>query len=104
MFKKRKSRKYVNKDKLKFYLRWTKMKLLEKIAIIFFDILDKYIHQRNIIKYLKQNLKNLEIFIDIGSHRGSYTDLIINNFYVKKVIMVEPQKNIYEHIKKIFKR
>ena len=33
------------------------MKLLEKIAIIFFDILDKYIHQRNIIKYLKQNLK-----------------------------------------------
>ena len=76
------------------------MKLLEKIAIIFFDILDKYIHQRNIIKYLKQNLKNLEIFIDIGSHRGSYTDLIINNFYVKKVIMVEPQKNIYEHIKK----
>ena len=76
------------------------MKLLEKIAIIFFDILDKYIHQRNIIKYLKQNLKNSEIFIDIGSHRGSYTDLIINNFYVKKVIMVEPQKNIYEHIKK----
>lgn len=76
------------------------MKLLEKIAIIFFDILDKYIHQRNIIKYLKQNLKNLEIFIDIGSHRGSYTDLIINNFYVKKVIMVEPQKNISEHIKK----
>ena len=76
------------------------MKLLEKIAIIFFDILDKYIHQRNIIKYLKQNLKNLEIFIDIGSHKGSYTDLIINNFYVKKVIMVEPQKNIYEHVKK----
>ena len=76
------------------------MKLLEKIAIIFFDIIDKYIHQRNIIKYLKQNLKNLEIFIDIGSHKGSYTDLIINNFYVKKVIMVEPQKNIYEHVKK----
>ena len=56
------------------------MKLLEKIAIIFFDILDKYIHQKNILKYLKHHLENLKVFIDIGSHKGSYTDLIINNF------------------------
>ena len=34
------------------------MKLLEKIAIIFFDILDKYIHQKNILKYL--NLIHLQ--------------------------------------------
>ena len=76
------------------------MKLLEKIAIIFFDILDKYIHQKNILKYLKHHLENLKVFIDIGSHKGSYTDLIINNFEVKKIVMVEPQKNIFEYIKK----
>lgn len=76
------------------------MKILEKIAIIFFDILDKYFHQKNIIKYLKENLKNLEVFFDIGSHKGTYTDLILNNFKVKKVIMVEPQKNIFKFIKK----
>ena len=76
------------------------MKILEKIAIIFFDILDKYFHQKNIIKYLKENLKNLEVFFDIGSHKGTYTDLILNNFKVKKVIMVEPQKNIFRFIKK----
>ena len=76
------------------------MKILEKIAIIFFDILDKYFHQKNIIKYLKENLQNLEVFFDIGSHKGTYTDLILNNFKVKKVIMVEPQKNIFRFIKK----
>ena len=76
------------------------MKLLEKIAIIFFDILDKYIHQKNILKYLKQHLENLKVFIDIGSHKGSYTDLIINNFEVEKIVMAEPQKNIFKYIKK----
>ena len=76
------------------------MKLLEKIAIIFFDILDKYIHQKNILKYLKHHLENLKVFIDIGSHKGSYTDLIINNFEVEKIVMAEPQKNIFKYIKK----
>ena len=80
------------------------MKILEKIAIIFFDILDKYFHQKNIIKYLKENLKNLEVFFDIGSHKGTYTDLILNNFKVKKVIMVEPQKNIFRFIKKKYQK
>ena len=76
------------------------MKYLEKIAIIFFDIIDKYFHQKKIIKYLNNNFRNLDIFFDIGSHKGTYTDLLINNFKVKKVIMVEPQKNIYKYIKK----
>ena len=80
------------------------MKILEKIAIIFFNILDKYFHQKNIIKYLKKNLKNLDVFFDIGSHKGTYTDLILNNFKVKKVIMVEPQKNIFMFIKKKYKK
>ena len=80
------------------------MKILEKIAIIFFDILDKYFHQKNIIKYLKKNLENLEVFFDIGSHKGTYTDLILNNFKVKKVIMVEPQKNIFRFIKKKYQK
>ncbi len=80
------------------------MKILERIAIIFFDILDKYFHQKNIIKYLKKNLENLEVFFDIGSHKGTYTDLILNNFKVKKVIMIEPQKNIFRFIKKKYSR
>ena len=80
------------------------MKVLEKIAIIFFDIIDKFFHQKNIIKDLKKNLENLDIFFDIGSHKGTYTDLIIENFSVKKVVMVEPQKKIYKFIKKKYSK
>ena len=76
------------------------MNLLKKIAIFFFDVLDKYFHQKKILNYLKKNLENIEIFFDIGSHKGTYTDLIINNFNVKKVIMFEPQKIIFKFIKK----
>ena len=80
------------------------MKFLEKIAIIFFDLLDKYIHQRNIVYFLKKNIENIEIFFDIGSHKGTYTDLILNNFKVQKIIMAEPQKNIFNFIKKKYER
>ena len=80
------------------------MKYLEKIAIIFFDIIDKYFHQKKILKFLNNNLKNIDIFFDIGSHKGTYTDLIISNFKVNKVIMAEPQRNIYHYIKKKYKR
>lgn len=76
------------------------MKLFEKIAILFFDIIDKFLHQRSILRYFKKNLENIDVFFDIGSHRGTYTDLIINNFNVKKVVMIEPQKNIYKFIMK----
>jgi FkbM family methyltransferase len=80
------------------------MKYLEKIAILFFDIIDKYFHQKNILKFLKKNLKSVEIFFDIGSHKGSYTDLIIRNFETNKIIMIEPQRNIYKIIKKKYKK
>ncbi len=80
------------------------MKILEKIAIIFFDMIDKFFHQRKIIKNLKKNLDNLDVFFDIGSHKGTYTDLVIENFKVKKAVMVEPQKNIYKYIKKKYSK
>ena len=76
------------------------MKLLKNIAVIFFDIIDKIFHQKKILLYVKKNIPDLEIFFDIGSHNGSYTDLIKNNFKLIKIIMVEPQKKIFSFIKK----
>ena len=32
------------------------MIFLKKVAIFFFDIVDKYIHQKKILNYLKKNL------------------------------------------------
>ncbi len=80
------------------------MILIRKVAIIFFDILDHFVHQKRIIKYFKSSLTNIDTFIDIGCHKGTYTDLILKNFEVKKVIMVEPQKNIFKYTKKKYKK
>ena len=80
------------------------MIFLKQIAIIFFDIIDKFFHQPKILKYLLKNLKDLNLFIDIGSHKGTYTDLILKNFNVKKIYMFEPQKKIFRYFKKKYKR
>jgi len=76
------------------------MKLIKFIAIIFFDIIDKYMHQKRILRYLKINNNNIKTFFDVGAHNGTYTDLIRKNFNVKKIFMFEPQNNIYKFIKK----
>lgn len=80
------------------------MIFFEKIAILFFDIIDKYFHQKKIIRYLKNYFDHVSIFFDIGSHKGTYTDLFLNNFNIKKIIMVEPQKKIFKFIKKKYKK
>ena len=75
------------------------MKKIRTFAIFFFDIIDQYFHQKRIIKFLKKII-NISIFIDVGSHKGLYTDLILNNYKVKEVMMFEPQKDVYKYIKK----
>ena len=75
------------------------MKLLRKIAIIFFDVIDLYYHQRKILKFLRKSNINLKYFFDVGSHMGTYSDLILKNFEDSKVFMFEPQINIFKKIK-----
>lgn len=79
------------------------MKIIEQIAIVFFDILDKYIHQKKILNYFKKKNIKLNVYLDVGSHKGTYTDLILNNFKVKKILMFEPQEHIFNFIKKKYK-
>ena len=49
----------------------------------------------------KKKVEFIEIYIDVGAHKGTYTDLIINNFRVKKALMFEPQDNIFNYLKNI---
>jgi len=79
------------------------MKLIRFFAIFFFNVIDKLIHQKRILLCLKKKKLNINCFIDVGSHRGTYTDLIIKNFNVNKVLMFEPQKYIFKIIKKKYK-
>ena len=73
------------------------MKLIRLLAIFFFDILDKFIHQKKIILFLKKKKIKIKFFIDVGAHKGSYTDLVLKNFKVEKIFMFEPQKKILKY-------
>ena len=75
------------------------MKILEFIAIVFFDLIDKFFHQKRIIFTLKKNISQLDNFIDVGAHKGTYTDLVLNNFKTKRIFMFEPQDIIFDYLK-----
>ena len=79
------------------------MKLIKILAIFFFDIVDKFFHQKKILFSLRTKIAKIDCFLDVGSHKGTYTDLVIKNFQVNKVLMFEPQKYIFKKIKKKYK-
>ena len=79
------------------------MKLFELIAILFFDLLDKFFHQRKIINILNKEISELDVFIDIGAYKGTYTDLVFNNFKTNKALIFEPQRNIYKFLRQKYK-
>ena len=73
---------------------------IRKTSYNFFDYLDKFFHQRRIIKTLKKEVSYLNNFVDVGAYKGTYTDLILNNFKPKKILMFEPQEEIFNFLKK----
>ena len=79
------------------------MFLLKNIAIIFFNLIDKFVHQRKILKYLIKEKINISTWLDVGSHKGLYTDLILSNFKIKKGYLFEPQSEIFRFLKKKYK-
>ena len=79
------------------------MILLRKIALIFFDLFDKYYHQKKINHFLKKNKMKINFFLDIGAHLGTYTDLILKNNVNCKVLMFEPQTEIFKKLKNQYK-
>ena len=79
------------------------MVYLKKLAIFLFDLIDYYIHQKNIIKALKKESLNVEIFFDIGAHKGKYTDLILKEYNIKKAYLFEPQVKMFNFINEKYK-
>lgn len=62
--------------------------------------LDKYIHKRRIIKFLKK--QSIKTVIDIGAHKGEFIKSILNISSITSVIAFEPQKNIFKILQKTF--
>tara|TARA_B100001057_G_scaffold492480_1_gene584961 strand:+ start:4051 stop:4764 length:714 start_codon:yes stop_codon:yes gene_type:complete len=79
------------------------MKILEIIAIKFFNLIDKFLHQPKILKVLKNITEEINVYVDVGAHKGTYTDLIIKNFQTKKILMFEPQEKIFSFLKNKYK-
>ena len=79
------------------------MNYIKKIAIYLFDLIDKYIHQKNILKNIKKEKLIINTFIDIGAHKGKYTDLFINNYKIRNIYMFEPQSIMFNYIKKKYR-
>ena len=79
------------------------MKLLKNIAIVLFDFIDLYYHQKKILKFIRKNNINLKYFLDVGSHMGTYSDLMLKDFKNCKVLMFEPQANIFKKIRLKYK-
>ena len=50
-----------------------------------------YFHQKKIFNFLKKkNLKNINIFFDVGAHEGESIERFAKNFTIKKIYSFEP--------------
>ena len=70
--------------------------LVQKII----EFADKQIHQKRIVNFLKE--KSIKIIIDVGTHKGEFINCFLEINSVKKIFAFEPQKKIFELLKKKF--
>ncbi len=70
--------------------------IIEKIMVFF----DRALHQKRILNFL--NNKNIKILIDVGAHKGEFINCGLKLESIEKIIAFEPQKEIFELLKKKF--
>ena len=79
-----------------------------KVFYIIYGFLDKYYHQRKILKYLKDLQKknligNYDQIFDVGAHTGEYIKLFLKLNKHAKIHAFEPLKKIYDELAHKFK-
>ncbi len=63
--------------------------MIQKIIIFILDIFD-FFHKRKILNFLKsENLKKINIFFDIGAHKGETIKLFSKNFDISQIYSFE---------------
>ena len=74
------------------------------IAKKFLDFFD-YFHQKKIFNFLKKHLHGqLNIVIDVGTHKGETIKKLNQSFKIDKIIGFEPSKKNFEYLKKKIKK
>ena len=71
---------------------------IRRLILLFFNLVHAYYHQKRIASYLKKKVDKIEIFFDVGSHMGTYTDLIKKDYPNSKSYLFEPQSKIFKKI------
>ena len=79
------------------------MKIINKISYRSIELIDKYIHKKKIIFYLEKILKKPKYIIDVGAHKGSYTDLFLIFNKNLKLVLFEPNIYLYKKLLKKYK-
>jgi FkbM family methyltransferase len=80
------------------------MNPINKISYHIIELIDKYIHRKNINFYLNKILKKPKYILDIGAHKGSYTDLFLGFNKSAKVFLFEPNIYLFKNLKIKYKR
>ena len=71
-----------------------------QLVIFFLNILDKF-NQKKIISYFKKNLKQkIDIFFDVGAHKGETYRLFNNFFEISKFYSFEASPINFSYLKK----
>ena len=71
---------------------------IRRLILLFFNLVHSYYHQKRIASYLKKKVDKIEIFFYVGSHMGTYTDLIKKDYPNSKSYLFEPQSKIFKKI------
>ena len=74
------------------------MKFIRNVVLLVFNLIDIYYHQKRITSFLIKKKVKVNIFLDIGSHMGTYTDFINKIYPNSKSFLFEPQSEIFKKI------
>ena len=74
------------------------IKYLRKLVMFFFNLVHTYYHQKSIAIYLKNKMNKIDVLFDVGSHMGTYTDLVMKAYPDCKSFLFEPQSKIFKKI------
>ena len=66
------------------------------------DLIDKYYHHKRISKFCRTY--KIKILVDVGAHKGEFISNFIKIIPIKKIYAFEPQIDIFNHLKKKFKK
>ena len=71
---------------------------IRKLVLFFFNLVHTYYHQKRIASYLKNKINKIDVLFDVGSHMGTYTDIVLKVYPDCKSFLFEPQSKIFKKI------